>query len=128
MAPRKPAFHVVVSLSALMLGETLRPSVGKWNNTFNHMKRSTQDYFCTYFLSLFPLSLNHSLSLCPSLSAVFILSPCLAHTHTHTRKHTYIHAHTHTYIVAPANEHHYKQGISPKSSSHTHTHTRRHTQ
>lgn len=36
-------------LSALMLGETLRPSVGKWNNTFNHMKQSTQDYFCTYF-------------------------------------------------------------------------------
>lgn len=34
-----------------MLGETLRPSAGKWNNTFNHMKHSAQDYFCTYFLS-----------------------------------------------------------------------------
>lgn len=108
MAPHKHAFHVVVSLSALMLGETLRPSVGKWNNTFNHMKQSAQDYFCTYFLSLFPLSLNHILSHCVSLSAILFFLPPL---------------HTHTYILAPANEHHYKQGISPKSSLHTRTQT-----
>lgn len=108
MAPHKQAFHVVVSLSALMLGETLRPSVGKWNNTFNHMKQSTQDYFCTYFLSLFPLSLNFSLSLCLSLQFYSLSLP---------RTHTY------TYILAPANEHRYKQGISPKSSLHTYTQT-----
>ncbi len=30
---------------------------------------------------------------------------------------------THKYILAPANEHHYKQGISPKSSLHTRTQT-----
>ena len=76
MVPRKQLFHVVVSLSALMLGETLRPSVGKWNNTFNHMKHSAQDYFCTYFLSHFS---HHTLSF--SLCR-FILSPSFAHAHT----------------------------------------------
>lgn len=95
-----------------MLGETLRPSVGKWNNTFNHMKRSARDYFCTYFLSLFHWITVISLRLCLSpLSAVafsllplhahasplqmstainreFLLNPLHAHAHRHARTHS----------------------------------------
>lgn len=78
VAAHKQAFHVVVSLSALMLGETLRPSMGKWNNTFNHMKSSAQDYFCTYFLSL-PLIDLQPLTLSFS-HCNFILFPSFAHT------------------------------------------------
>lgn len=67
-----------------MLGETLRPSVGKWNNTFNHMKQNTQDYFCTYFLSLSFLFHWITVSHFVFLSRCnFILSPSVAHTHTY---------------------------------------------
>lgn len=91
-----------------MLGETLRPSVGKWNNTFNHMKQSAQDYFCTYFLSLSFLfhwiTVSHFVF--RSLQFYSLSLPC-----------------THTCILAPANDYHHKQGISPKSSLHTRTQT-----
>lgn len=75
-----------------MLGETLRPSVGKWNNTFNHMKQSAQDYFCTYFLFLSPslpflfhwITVSHFVFLSLSLFAIlFSLSLALPRTHTY---------------------------------------------
>lgn len=86
-APKKQGFHVVVSLSALMLGETMGHIVKKWNNTFNHMKRRVTGlhwhiFFRSYFLIVL---LSHFVSLF-LLAFLFAFLPLCAQTHTLSMK------------------------------------------
>lgn len=69
----------------------------KWNNTFNHMKQSAQGFFSLSFL-FHSIIVSHFVFL--SLHA--FLSPSM---------------------LAPANDHRHKQGISLKSCLHLCTQT-----